>query len=106
MPQDKVHLLSRVMHDHALVQGGTLRQAVKRVPYCAKAVLDLPKLDLPKRMDRAARKAPCVHAQQWIIARLGGWTGYASHRPPGPITFHNGLAQFQIFAAGYTCANV
>ena len=51
-PQDNVHLLSRVMHDHALVQGGTLRQAVKRMPSCAKAVLDL-----PKRMDRAARKA-------------------------------------------------
>ena len=261
MPQDKVHLLSWVMHDHALVQGGTLRQAVKRMPSCAKAVLDL-----PKRMDRAARKAhlcmrfgtvalkrpaktgekdlpqsvqlsfveviephprkgaepvhwllltthtlasaaaawqivawykqrwiieqffrsmkteglriedsqlqtaerlmklvaiaakaaavviQLVQARNgseeiaaniafstdeievleainkslqgktalqtnpyrrntlawaaWIIARLGGWTGYASHRPPGPITFHNGLAQFQIFAAGYTCAIV
>ncbi len=260
-PQDNVHLLSRVMHDHALVQGGTLRQAVKRMPSCAKAVLDL-----PKRMDRAARKAhlcmrfgtvalkrpaktgekdlpqsvqlsfveviephprkgaepvhwllltthtlasaaaawqivawykqrwiieqffrsmkteglriedsqlqtaerlmklvaiaakaaavviQLVQARNgseeiaaniafstdeievleainkslqgktalqtnpyrrntlawaaWIIARLGGWTGYASHRPPGPITFHNGLAQFQIFAAGYTCAIV
>jgi len=42
----------------------------------------------------------------WIIARLGGWTGYASHRPPGPVTFHNGLAQFQISALGYACANV
>jgi hypothetical protein len=260
-PHDKVQLLSRVMHDHALVQGGTLRQAVKRIPYCAKAVLEL-----PKRMDRAARKAHlCLrfgtvvlerpaktgapdlpksvglsfveviephppqgaepvhwllltthalgsvadawqivawykqrwiieqffrsmkaqglriedsqletadglmklvaiaakaaaiviqlvqarngsepvpagiafspdeievldvinkrkygatklqsnpHREQtlawaaWIVARLGGWTGYASHRPPGPITFHHGLAQFQIFAAGYACANV
>jgi hypothetical protein len=36
----------------------------------------------------------------WIIAKLGGWTGYASHRPPGPITFHMGMARFQILANG------
>lgn len=36
----------------------------------------------------------------WIIAKLGGWTGYASHRPPGPITFHMGMAQFQLLVAG------
>ena len=36
----------------------------------------------------------------WIIAKLGGWTGYASHRPPGPITFHMGMARFQILLYG------
>lgn len=35
----------------------------------------------------------------WIIAKLGGWTGYASHRPPGPITFHMGMTQFQVLVA-------
>lgn len=51
-PADPVHLLSRVMHDHALVKGGTLRKAVKRVAYAAKAVIEV-----RKRMDRPARKA-------------------------------------------------
>jgi Transposase DDE domain len=42
----------------------------------------------------------------WVIARLGGWSGYASHKPPGPITFHNGLARFQAFASGWSLKNV
>ena len=42
----------------------------------------------------------------WIIARLGGWSGYATHRPPGPITFHTGLARFQNFTQGWALANV
>jgi hypothetical protein len=42
----------------------------------------------------------------WIIARLGGWSGYATHRPPGPITFHTGLARFQSITHGWSLANV
>jgi hypothetical protein len=36
----------------------------------------------------------------WTIARLGGWTGYASERPPGPITMHNGLRRFAAIVEG------
>jgi hypothetical protein len=260
-PEANVHLLSRVMHDHAVVKGGTLRKAIQHVPFAAKAVIDL-----PKRMDRRPRKAHlslrfgCVAVRRpkntteedlpesvmlhfvevvephppkgakplhwllltthkvgvvadawqivawykrrwiieqfframktkglqiedsqletadrlmklvaiaakaativiqlvqarngenglpadlafsaeetqaldainkdlqgktelqknphhnktlaaaaWVIAKLGGWSGYASHKPPGPITFHNGLARFQALAAGWALKHV
>jgi hypothetical protein len=259
-PEEGIHLLSRLMRDHALVKGGTLRKAVKRVPYRAKAVIDV-----PKRVDRLGRKAhlslrfgavvlkrpthtgeknlpgsvalnfvevielhppkgakpvhwllltthpvanaadawrivswykqrwiieqffrsmknqglrledsqlataerlmkltaiaaraaaiviqlvqarhggeelpaefaffpeeinvlTAINAQiqgktelqknphrpktlpwaAWIIARLGGWTGYASHKPPGPITIHNGLNDFQKILVGWNLQN-
>lgn len=37
----------------------------------------------------------------WIIARLGGWMGYRSERPPGPITMFNGLNKFYSYVEGW-----
>jgi len=37
----------------------------------------------------------------WVIARLGGFTGYASQSPPGPITFKWGLDKFYLIKEGY-----
>ena len=38
----------------------------------------------------------------WLIARLGGWSGYGGKtRPPGPITFKNGLDVLRNMARGW-----
>jgi len=37
----------------------------------------------------------------WIIARIGGWKGYRSQRPPGTITYRRGFEKFQTFVEGY-----
>jgi len=42
----------------------------------------------------------------WIIARLGGWTGYASERPPGPITMRRGWNRFEQMAQGWRLRDV
>ncbi len=42
----------------------------------------------------------------WIIARLGGWDGYPSSRPPGPITFRNGIADFRAILTGWQLRDV
>lgn len=40
----------------------------------------------------------------WVVARIGGWSGYASERPPGPITITHGLTRFFDILTGYISA--
>lgn len=42
----------------------------------------------------------------WIIARLGGWDGYPSSKPPGPITLKHGLEEFHAMVAGWSLRDV
>ncbi|WP_050426601.1 IS4 family transposase [Bradyrhizobium tropiciagri] len=42
----------------------------------------------------------------WIIGRLGGWDGYPSSKPPGPITFKTGLEHFHAVAEGWSLRDV
>ncbi|MBD2495047.1 hypothetical protein H6G75_11945 [Nostoc sp. FACHB-280] len=40
----------------------------------------------------------------WIIARLAGWSGYRSQKPPGISTLICGLRQFEYFFQGWKLA--
>lgn len=40
----------------------------------------------------------------WIIARLGGWSGYRSQRPAGPLVFRRGLTRFALLCQGFSLA--
>jgi len=42
----------------------------------------------------------------WMIARLGGWKGYASEAKPGPITMLRGQQRFDAMAQGWKLANL
>ena len=55
-------------------------------------------------------KQKCSYAQgslgwaAWVVARLGGWKGYASERPAGVKTFYWGLEKFQAMFEGWKFA--
>lgn len=42
----------------------------------------------------------------WIIGRLGGWDGYPSSKPPGPITMKHGLEYLYAVAVGWSLKHV
>jgi len=70
----------------------------------------LHKLNAEYQGKTALQKNP--HAEEtmkwagWIIARLGGWNGYPSSKPPGPITFKHGLDEFHAIATGWNLRDV
>lgn len=73
----------------------------------------LPLLEaLQARLEGKTNKQKNRHAKHsiawlaWIIARLGGWTGYASERPPGPITMRRGWQRFEQMIQGWSLRNV
>ena len=69
-------------------------------------VLDavIPKFEGRTEKQKNAHPAHSLSWAAWGIARLGGWKGYASERPPGPETFAIGLRRFTAIAEGFAIA--
>jgi len=58
------------------------------------------------RLQKNPHPNRCLKWAGWIIARLGGWDGYPSSKPPGPITFKHGLEEFHAMVAGWSLRDV
>lgn len=65
-----------------------------------------PRLEGPTLKQRNPHAPGSLSWAAWIIARLGGWKGYARERPPGPITFLHGLHRFYAMAEGFHLARL
>ena len=63
---------------------------------------------LNKQLERATKRQQNPYRVEelgfgaWIIARLGGWKGYESQRPPGVITVKRGLQRFETIFVGFS----
>jgi hypothetical protein len=72
------------------------------------AVLDKLNADLEgaTKLQKNPHRNASLKWAGWIIAKLGGWDGYPSSKPPGPITFKHGLEEFHAMVAGWSLRDV
>ena len=67
---------------------------------------------LQAQVEGKTEKQQCSHEAgslawaSWVIGRLGGWKGYASQSPPGPITMRRGLERFMRQFSGWQLAQM
>lgn len=67
---------------------------------------------LNARLEGRTAKQRNPHAEQslawgaWVIARLGGWSGFRSQRRAGPKIFHRGLERFHLTCFGIQLQDV
>lgn len=88
-----------------------LRQARKDISIKIKSVFSedeqeclqelLPELEGNTDLQKNPYSCDTLAWAVWIIARLGGWKGYQSQRPPGVITLKRGLDRFEAILVGY-----
>ena len=65
----------------------------------------MPEWEGTTRKQRNPHEAGTLAWASWLIARLGGWKGYARGRPPGPITYYRGMYRFAAIYQGWKLAH-
>jgi hypothetical protein len=80
------------------------------IAFTANEIETLVEIEKPYNARTALQSNPHKHKSlawaTWIISRLGGWDGYPSSAPPGPITMRNGLERFKQISSGFTLKDV
>ena len=66
----------------------------------------LPKLEGKTEKQQNPHQAGQLSWASWIIGRLGGWKGYKSESPPGPITMLRGFKKFHALLEGYLLSDL
>ena len=61
----------------------------------------LPRLEGKTQKQKNPHQPGSLAQAAWVVARLGGWKGYASEAKPGPITMHHGLQRLEAISLGW-----
>jgi hypothetical protein len=64
----------------------------------------LPTLEGKTEKQKNPHRTGSLAQVAWVIARLGGWKGYASEAKPGPITMLRGLQRAEAICLGWKLA--
>lgn len=64
----------------------------------------LPTLEGKTEKQKNPHRTGSLAQAAWIVARLGGWKGYASEAKPGPITMLRGLQRVEAICEGWKLA--
>ena len=90
-----------------VARDGKTEQSIKSVFTNQEIVL---LIALNKKLEGRTKKLQNPYFQDnlgygsWVVARLGGWSGYKSQRPSGPITMLKGLIKFDNIFQGWILA--
>ncbi len=64
----------------------------------------LPTLEGKTEKKKNPHRPGSIAQAAWVVARLGGWKGYASEAKPGPITMLRGLQRVEAICQGWKLA--
>lgn len=100
--------LSVAVRTLQMVEGRDNRQWPASVTFSEEQLTFLDQLEPTLQGRTQKQQNPYPHASlpwaTWSIARLGGWSGYRSQRPPGMVTLMRGLDRFEALFTGWQLA--